>query len=574
MSCGSASDVTDPHAAKSEGTSLSSLTLTSPLTEFGVADYTFVHAEAYGDGGVRVPATKITWAVDDGSVAWLSVMNDSVVAVIGKAVGATNVIATSGATSSRISINVLAAEVGSIVLAPRATAVELGSSRSLQVVAMTKKNQDIPRPSAIWSSSDSSIVAVDQSGLATAERPGSVTITARIDTLVATATVHVPTAYKDVAAGQLHSCSLKPSGEAWCWGANGGGQLGDGTTLTRYVPVQVATTLTFVRIYALGAASCGLDASGQLFCWGSNDRGWLGVENTSSRVPFPSRVNAPEPFVQVATGASHICAIGQSKTTYCWGVGFGAGAPKFGLLATPTPVDVPGGSEQLVAGSGYSCALNESQEAFCWGGNNYGQLGNGVHSTWDVETGTATPQKVIGGHSFLRLFAGSAGDHTCGIELDGTSYCWGDYVENGQAPTTTSCEIGSDKYGPILMKCSPTPVRVTAPAPFVEISTGAGSTCGVVAAGDVFCWGRLNIGSETFEPTAKKIESTVRLRSVTAGWWHFCGLSDAGLVYCWGRSMEGEVGDMTVLPIIPGSLYPEYGYGRGSFQIPTLIAAP
>jgi alpha-tubulin suppressor-like RCC1 family protein len=43
-----------------------------------------------------------------------------------------------------------------------------------------------------------------------------------------------------VAAGGLHSCALKTDGSIVCWGDNSVGQLGDGTTTNRLVPVNVA----------------------------------------------------------------------------------------------------------------------------------------------------------------------------------------------------------------------------------------------------------------------------------------------------------------------------------------------
>ena len=42
-----------------------------------------------------------------------------------------------------------------------------------------------------------------------------------------------------VAANGFHSLALMSNGQVWAWGANTFGQLGDGTTINRSLPVQV-----------------------------------------------------------------------------------------------------------------------------------------------------------------------------------------------------------------------------------------------------------------------------------------------------------------------------------------------
>jgi alpha-tubulin suppressor-like RCC1 family protein len=42
-----------------------------------------------------------------------------------------------------------------------------------------------------------------------------------------------------IAAGQAHTCALDNEGTVHCWGDNDDGELGDGTTTTRFVPVTV-----------------------------------------------------------------------------------------------------------------------------------------------------------------------------------------------------------------------------------------------------------------------------------------------------------------------------------------------
>lgn len=93
-----------------------------------------------------------------------------------------------------------------------------------------------------------------------------------------------------LAAGGVHTCALIVGGEAWCWGQNLSGQLGDGTTQSRNAPVAVAGGLTFSEIYAGGAQTCGRTTGGEEYCWGLNAAGQLGDGSRSNR-NVPTRVN-------------------------------------------------------------------------------------------------------------------------------------------------------------------------------------------------------------------------------------------------------------------------------------------
>ena len=42
-----------------------------------------------------------------------------------------------------------------------------------------------------------------------------------------------------VSVGGIHSCGVTASGDGYCWGYNGSGELGDGTAMPRYSPVKV-----------------------------------------------------------------------------------------------------------------------------------------------------------------------------------------------------------------------------------------------------------------------------------------------------------------------------------------------
>jgi alpha-tubulin suppressor-like RCC1 family protein len=97
--------------------------------------------------------------------------------------------------------------------------------------------------------------------------------------------------------GGIHSCGIEDTGQAFCWGRNNFGQLGDGsaTQIPVTSPVAVADGHTFVQLAAGLFHSCGLEDTGQIFCWGLNANGQLGDGTTTNSsipvlaLPFPRR---------------------------------------------------------------------------------------------------------------------------------------------------------------------------------------------------------------------------------------------------------------------------------------------
>lgn len=79
-----------------------------------------------------------------------------------------------------------------------------------------------------------------------------------------------------IAAGTNHSLAITTDGILYAWGANGWGQLGDGTTTQSTSPVQIGVDSDWQKVAAGYAHSLALKTDDTLYGWGYNTYGQLG----------------------------------------------------------------------------------------------------------------------------------------------------------------------------------------------------------------------------------------------------------------------------------------------------------
>ena len=321
---------------------------------------------------------------------------------------------------------------------------------------------------------------------------------------------------KSLTAGGANSCGVTASGNGYCWGYNGDGQLGiSGDTTDKLVPTAVTGGAVWSGIDAGDSMTCGIKTADQsAWCWGvgalGDGAGWQAGTSVAKQV------SGGATWSKVVGGTEVACGIKSDGTLWCWGNRFG------GLLGTGStsgyntvPTEVTGGGTWIDVAMG-TCGIKTDGTLWCWGGVN----------------GATTPTLFDSG-SWIKIASGEV--HTCGIKTGGAAYCWGDGYH------------GTLGDGNLAAHTASTPVAVLGGNTFTDISLFQYGTCGLTSTGTIKCWGIGAYGergyggtSQTATPTA--ISGTDTFTAVDAGWRHVCGLKTDKTAMCWGASGDGTTG--------------------------------
>ncbi|MCB1014116.1 MAG: carboxypeptidase regulatory-like domain-containing protein [Acidimicrobiales bacterium] len=335
-----------------------------------------------------------------------------------------------------------------------------------------------------------------------------------------------PTAYRALSAGTTHACAIVSGGSLRCWGANGNGQLGQGTTSALgnepremgafLPPVDLGTGRNAKDISVSSIHSCAVLDNGQVKCWGAGGNGLLGQGTTDTLGDQANEMGDDLPPIDLGTGRT---------------------------------------ATAVTAAGSYSCALLDNGQVKCWGFNNHGQLGQGTTDTLGDQANEMgddlAPVDLGTGRSAKAITAG--GFHVCAILDDSTVKCWG-LNNHGQLGQGTNDTLGND---PDEMGDDLPIVDLGAGRTAAAISAGFAHTCALLDNAQVKCWGSgaggalgqgsiTDLGDQAGEMgddlPAVDLGTGRTGTGVSAGGNYTCARLDNGRVKCWGADAEGRLG--------------------------------
>ncbi len=223
------------------------------------------------------------------------------------------------------------------------------------------------------------------------------------------------TTFIAIAAGQNHSLAIRTDGALWAWGDNSSGQLGDGTKVNRAAPVAVAAGSTFISVAAHGGFhSLAIKTDGSLWGWGFNFSGQVGDGTTTTRF-LPVKVGTDLLTRSIATGIDFSMAIKKDGSLSAWGNNAKGQLGDGTTVSQLAAIKIGTGYTNVAAGEKHAVALKTDGTLWSWGDNASGQLGDGT------TVSKLVPTKI--GANFTGITAGQF--HALGIKNDGSLWGWG-----------------------------------------------------------------------------------------------------------------------------------------------------
>jgi alpha-tubulin suppressor-like RCC1 family protein len=304
----------------------------------------------------------------------------------------------------------------------------------------------------------------------------------------------------------------------WAMGMNGSGQLGNGTTDSSNLPVQMASNVV--------VAACGGDhslfvnADGTLWGMGLNYDGQLGNAMAGWEADLPVQVASN--VVGVAAGFSHSLFVKTDGTLWAMGLNNYGQLGNGTTTSTNRPVQVSSNVVAVAAGYFHSLFVKADGTLWAMGWNRNGRLGNGT--TVNARLPVQVASNVV--------TVASGNDHSLFVKADGTLWGMGDN-SLGQL----GVDVAADTTRPVLVMSN-------------VVSAAAGYAHTLIIKADGTLWGmgnnyesELGLGVEV--DTTRPVLVTNHVVAAAGGTYHSLFVKANGTLWGMGNNSSGQLGDGT-----------------------------
>jgi alpha-tubulin suppressor-like RCC1 family protein len=353
----------------------------------------------------------------------------------------------------------------------------------------------------------------------------------------------------DISNAENATGALKADGTIWTWGIGLSGQLGNNSTTDTNSPVSVVGDHSFVQISGYGRYGFfAKKADGTVWGWGANGVGQLG-DGTNTGKSSPVSVIGNHSFVSIAVnGYQGLAGIKEDGSAWTWGACYSSGCNSLGngyLMYKPLQVMPSKSFVKVIAGFNSSYGITDNGEVYVWGDctNNKLNIGSAsVVSSPILMIDCINDQRKdarLHANSFAKLFSGQ-GSATFGVKEDGEVWSWG----------SNYCYLLGRTYNAGANYLTIVPDRINN----LKVSHVAVGLSHVIAVRrDGTCWGwGANVDGQLGDNTVTLASSPVSVVgnhifvSVYTSSLTSYGLKSDGTCWAWGNSVNGGLGNNTV----------------------------
>lgn len=393
-----------------------------------------------------------------------------------------------------------------------------------------------------------------------------------------------------------HTLAVNSAGQLWGWGLNNYSQLGDGSSVTRSVPVQIGSASNWLPdlIATSSYNSMAINNLGELYAWGYNAYGLLGDGTTTSK-SVTTKITTAQNYSSLSLSGSLLSLLIRDNTIYYSGW-FNPMASRVYTFtrygASPSIVNA-NNFTQVDAGSNFGVAINSFRQQFVWGASttNLANQGPTTSSINGIKNIAAGGTHYLALDTGSNLFVGgtsayhpSVGNYTSLVSVRASSSSVSPIITNVKkiaAGTNHSFYIdsndrvfaaGLNTNGVLGVGTNSTSFSSFTALALVggvalscrDIFTGTqGPSAAVITTnGELYTWGNNNFGQLGLGDTTNR-NAPVRVGvqnnwiKIAVGTEFMIGLNSLGQLWAWGNNLSGqlgtEIGAYSFIPVRIGS---------------------